>query len=224
MESPSSNPKFTLREIFGGTTNHWQALVSLLELRFHGMFEQYKNGKIDADKVKPQIENYLRRQLDIFDEVFEKMIGSNLKHFSTHPEQERAFFNHLLLQLRKAEAFINPVRLFVVRKIRPKLSFEEYQLIRHGEHTPKTMRQIMDIISTKSQAEEAYDEYSFLESFTEQDPEALHFLRYLLVKAIMEVCKVGDTSQLTIEHIPMPSKNLVQRLKKIFAGLLKGTR
>lgn len=222
METKETNgADFTIdfKELFRQTVaNPSQALVSLLELRFHDLFEAYRNGKADPKEIKRQIKEYLVFEAELFDKLFRGKFSQNLEHYAHNPEQEEAFLKNILEQIRRPGFFKNPMHYFFDKHLKKYMSFENYQIIRRGEFTPSRIRHFVELFTKWAQKDENRKFYLLLKSFSGDSPEASRFFMFLLLKAAFESCKV-DTENFKPEHVPLSSKSVIQSLREHFSHL-----
>lgn len=222
METKETNgADFTIdfKELFRQTiANPSQALVSLLELRFHDLFEAYRNGKADPKEVKLQIKEYLILEANLFDKLFRGQFSQNLAHYARNPEQFEAFLKNILEQIRRPGFFGNPMHYFWDKHLKKYMTFEDYQTIRRGEFTPSRMRHSVKLFTKWAQKDENRKLYLLLKNFSGDSPEASRFFMFLLLKAAFESCRV-DTENFKPEHVPLSSKAVISRLLKHFSHL-----
>lgn len=218
-ESAGADFTIDFKELFGQSiANPSQALVSLLELHFHDLFESYRNGKADPKEVKLQIKEYLILEANLFDKLFRGKFSQNLEHYAHNPEQEDAFLKNILEQIRRPDFFLNPMRYFFDKHLKKYMTFEDYQIIRRGDFTPSRIRHFVELFTTWMQKDENKKLYLLLKSFSGDDLKASRFFMFLLLKAAFESCKV-DTENFKPEHVPLSSKSVIQSLREHFSHL-----
>lgn len=200
--------------------NPSRALVSLLELRFHDLFEDYRNGKIDPKEMKETIKEYLILEIELFDKVLRGGLSKNFEHYAQYPDQEEVFLKNILAQIKRPDFFSNPMKYFFEAHLKKHIGFDDYQTIKGGEFTPKKIGGFVEVLQRLAQKGENQKLYRLLQDFAGDDPKSIRFFRFLLLKAAFEGFGV-DTANFLPEHIPMIDKSLIQRLISRFSHLLR---
>ncbi|MEK7172147.1 MAG: hypothetical protein AAB739_04520 [Patescibacteria group bacterium] len=224
-ESPDAQKPIDIQDLFPNLPESMSilALVGILQLQFHHLFEQFRENKIEAKTVHERVGAYIDSHLEIFTQLF----GRDRMDRMTSANNFYKAFASLLL---KPAELPNPVRQFFIQYIGNQLDFDEEFFVKTGAeagvgksapqqssdtiHSPKSLKRTLKILKSKiPKSGQAHVHYEMLKKIAGGDEKAEKTLDWLLVKTTLDVYGMPTTG-FKPEHLPVP--NTIEKLIELF--------
>lgn len=201
VESPDAQKPITVQDIFPNLPESVNilALIGLLQLKFHHLFEEFRENKIEAKTVRERVMEYIDFNLETFTQLF----GRNGMERMTSAGN---FYQAVASLLLKPAEWPNPVHQFFVQYIKPPIDFNEQFFIKTGVEpgekphqqsldtmrSPQALKKTLKILKSKIPASgPGAVHYEMLKNLAGNDEQAEKTLNWILVKTAWEYYEIS---------------------------------